>query len=152
MQDDLDTSRDFFAQGGTTQALMNLNPADLDQVYAYACRLYDSSDYAAAKRFSLLLSCLSHWQFDYWLARGQCCQRLGEHPEAAFSFGQAGPLRFDDPRPACLAGLSYQLSGQRDKGPKAFSIAITLCTDKPEYAALRAKIVRYPLSRKETTP
>lgn len=151
MQDDLDTVRDFFRQGGTLQALMKLNPADLDHVYAYATQLFDAGDYAAAKRFYLLLSRLSHWQFDYWLALGLCCQRLGEHTEAVFCFGQAGLLRLDDPRPAYLAGLSYQLAGQPDKACKALNAAIRWCSAKPEYAALKAEIMRQPpLSLRES--
>lgn len=144
MQDDLDTVRDFFNQGGTLQALINLNPADLDHVYAYACQLFDAGDYAAAKRFYLLLSRLSHWQFDYWLALGLCCQRLSEQAEAVFCFGQAGLLRLDDPRPAYLAGLSHQLVGELDKARKALDAAIKWCAAKPEYAALKAEIMRQP--------
>ena len=145
MQDDLDTVRDFLNQGGTLQALMDLDPADLDRIYAYACQLFDAGDYAAAKRFCLLLSRFSHWQYDYWLALGLCCQRLDEHLEAVFCFGQAGLLRLDDPRPPYLAGLSYQLAGQPEKARKALDAAIKWCSVKPEYAALKADIMRQPL-------
>ncbi|MCD4487165.1 SycD/LcrH family type III secretion system chaperone [Chromobacterium vaccinii] len=140
MQDDLDTVRDFFAQGGTLQALVNLDPADLDRVYAYACQLFDAGDYAGAKRFYLMLARLSHWQFDYWLSLGLCCQRLGEHTEAIFCFGQAGLLRLDDPRSAYLAGLSHQLIGNRPQAAKAFAAALKWCAARPEYAELKAEI------------
>lgn len=151
MQDDLDTVRDFFNQGGTVQALLDLDPVDLDRIYAYACQLFDVGDYAAAKRFFLLLSRLSHWQFDYWLALGLCCQRLEEHAEAVLCFGQAGLLRLDDPRSAYLAGLSYQLADQPTMARKALNAAIKWCSDKPEYAALKIDIMRQPLfSRQES--
>ncbi|MDE1712311.1 MULTISPECIES: SycD/LcrH family type III secretion system chaperone [Chromobacterium] len=141
-QDDLDTVRDFFNQGGTLQALVNLDPADLDSVYSYACQLFDAGDYAGAKRFYLMLARLSHWQFDYWLALGLACQRLSEHEEAVFSFGQAGLLRLDDPRPAYLAGLSHQLAGHPEQAGKAFAAALKWCASKPEHAAIKAEVLR----------
>ena len=55
MQNDRDTVRNFFNQGGTLPALLDLDPVDLDSIYAYACQLFDAGDYAAAKRFCLLL-------------------------------------------------------------------------------------------------
>ncbi|MFM0514987.1 SycD/LcrH family type III secretion system chaperone [Paraburkholderia sp. RL17-373-BIF-A] len=142
MHDDLETVRDFFSRGGTLQALVNLDPADLDHIYAYATQLFDLGDYAAAKRFYLLLSRLSHWNFDYWFALGLCCQRLAEHLEAVFCFGQAGLLRLDDPRPAYLAAQSYQFAGQPDNARKALSSAIRGCMSCPEYAELRDEIMR----------
>ena len=141
VQHDLDTVRDFFNQGGTLQALLSLAPDDLDRVYAYACQLFDAGDYAGAKRFYLLLARLSHWQFDYWLALGLCCQRLNEHEEAVFCFGQAGLLRLDDPRPAYLAGLSHQLIGHTAYARKAFAAALKWCAAKPEHAALKAEVL-----------
>ncbi|MBC8642938.1 SycD/LcrH family type III secretion system chaperone [Caballeronia sp. EK] len=140
MQDDLDTVRDFFQRGGTVQALMKMDPRDLEHVYAYATQLFDGGDYAAAKRFYMLLSRLSHWQFDYWFALGLCCQRLSEHMEAVFCFGQAGLLRLDDPRPAYLAGQSYRIAGQPENARKALDAAIKWCASKPEYADLREEI------------
>lgn len=139
-QNDLDTVRDFFQQGGTLQALVGLEPDDLDRVYAYACQLFDAGDYAGAKRFYLLLARLSHWQFDYWLALGLTCQRLSEHEEAVFCFGQAGLLRLDDPRPAYLAGLSHQLAGNPAQARKAFTAALRWCAARPEHAALKAEV------------
>ncbi|PHV11476.1 SycD/LcrH family type III secretion system chaperone [Chitinimonas sp. BJB300] len=142
MQDDFDTLRDFLAQGGTLQALVDIDPADLDKLYAYACQLFDAGDYEAAKRFYLMLARLSHWQFDYWLALGLACQRLNEHEEALFSFGQAGLLRLDDPRPPYLSALSYQLTNRSEHAQKAFTAASRCCGSKPEYAAFKAELLR----------
>lgn len=142
MVEDIEILRDFFERGGTLQALMSLEPTDLDHVYAHACQLFDAGDYSASKRFYLLLVRLSHWQFDYWLALGVCCQRMEEHTEALFCFGQAGLLRLDDPRPAYLAGLSHRTLGQAAKALKAFSAATKVCASKAEYAELKAEVVR----------
>lgn len=141
-QDSLDTIRDFFSQGGTVQTLIDLDPTDLDSVYAYACQLFDAGEYAAAKRFYLLLARLSHWQFEYWVALGLCCQRLFEHDQALFCFGQAGLLRLDDPSPPYLAGLSYCLISNYEMANTAFTTALKWCSAKQEYAALKAEILR----------
>lgn len=142
VQDDLTTVQDFFNQGGTLQALLNLEPVDMDYVYAYAYQLFNAGDYAGAKRFYLLLVRLSHWQYDYWLALGLCCQRLEEHEEALFCFSQAGVLRLDDPKPAYLAGLSYTLSARPDMAVKAFQSALKWCANRPQHSTTRNEIVR----------
>ncbi|WP_312978139.1 SycD/LcrH family type III secretion system chaperone [Atlantibacter sp.] len=139
-QDDLATVRDFLHQGGTLQALINLDPVDLDHVYAYACQLFEAGDYAGAKRFYMLLSRLSHWQYEYWLALGLCCQRLEEHDQALFCFGQAGLLRLDDPKPPYLAGLSYRQSAQPEQAAKAFQAALKWCADKPQHLVIKGEI------------
>jgi secretion system chaperone SscA len=140
MNDTIDDIRDFFNQGGTLQALVDIDPARLDELYAYATQLFDAEDYAGAKRYYQLLTRLSHWQFDYWFALGLACQQLNEHAEAAFCFGKAGVLRLSDPRPAYLAGLSYQLMGHGDLADKAFAASIKWCSDKPEYADLKREV------------
>ncbi|AXE30547.1 CesD/SycD/LcrH family type III secretion system chaperone [Chromobacterium phragmitis] len=152
MSSDLDTVRAFLQQGGTLQALIDLDPDDLDYVYAYACQLFDVGDYAAAKRFYLMLARLSHWQFDYWLALGLCCQRLEEHDEAVFSFGQAGLLRLDDPRPSYLAGLSHQRSDRPELALKAFDAAAKWCAAKPEHAELKTEILHQAALLSQETP
>ncbi|VVE56199.1 CesD/SycD/LcrH family type III secretion system chaperone [Pandoraea sputorum] len=127
---------------GTTLSATGLDPGDLDCVYAYACQLFDASDYAGAKRFYLLLVRLSPWQFDYWLALGLACQRGAEYDDALFCFGQAGLLRHDDPRPAYHAGLSHQLAGDPERAHEAFTAALKGCAERPEYAALAAEAER----------
>ncbi|WP_395755148.1 SycD/LcrH family type III secretion system chaperone [Edwardsiella ictaluri] len=152
-QDDLATLHGFFNQGGTLQALMNIAPDDLDHVYSYACQLFDAEDYADAKRFYLLLTRLSHWQYEYWLSLGLCCQRLEEHEQAVSCFGQAGLLRLDDPQPAYLAGLSYRQIGQTALAAKAFSAALKWCAARPQHQAIKEEILRQltPLTE-ETHP
>ena len=140
MNEDIEAIRDFFGQGGTLQALVDIDPAHLDKLYAYACQLFDAGNYAGAKRYYQLLTRLSHWQFDYWFALGLTCQQLNEHGEAAFCFGRAGLLRLDDPRPSYLAGLSYELTGNTELASKAFTASIKWCSDKPEYAQLKRDI------------
>ncbi|MFM5540457.1 SycD/LcrH family type III secretion system chaperone [Aeromonas veronii] len=139
-QDDLMTVREFFNHGGTIQALMKLDPVDLDYVYSYACQLFDCGDYAGAKRFYMMLARLSHWQYDYWLSLGLCCQRLEEHDQAIFCFSQAGLLRLDDPKPPYLAGLSYQLSSQPEQAAKAFKAAFKWCVDKEQHVDIKVEI------------
>ncbi|EAA3660140.1 SycD/LcrH family type III secretion system chaperone [Salmonella enterica] len=139
-QDDIATIQDFLNQGGTLQALFNLDPVDLDCIYAYACQLFETGDYAGAKRYYMLLSRFSHWQYDYWLALGLCCQRLEEHDQAIFCFGQAGLLRLDDPQPPYLAGLSYCQCAQLKQATKAFKTALKWCADKADHLAIKREI------------
>jgi len=72
--DNLEAVRNYFNQGGTIHALVDVSMDDLDVIYAYACQLFKSADYPAAKRYYMLLTNLCHWQYDYWLALGLCCQ------------------------------------------------------------------------------
>lgn len=139
-QDDLATVHDFLERGGTLQALLNLSPTDLEHVYGYACQLYEAGDYASAKRFYMLLSRLSHWQYDYWLALGLCCQRLDEHDQAIFCFGQAGVLKLDEPKAAYLAGISYSLNGDSELAIRAFTTALKWCAEKPQHGLMKAEI------------
>lgn len=141
-QDDVVTVHDFLNQGGTLQVLLNLDPVDLDHIYAYASQLFEAGDYAGAKRFYILLSRFSHWQYDYWLALGLCCQRLEEQDQALFCFGQAALLRLDDPKPPYLAGLSYRQNDQPEQATKAFQTALKWCSDKPQHAVIKGEIQR----------
>lgn len=140
MSDDIEAIRDFFDQGGTLQALVDIDPDHLDKLYAYACQLFEAENYAGSKRYYQLLIRLSHWQFEYWFALGLVCQQLGEHGEAVFNFGKAGTLRLSDPRPAYLAGLSYQLMGNGELAGKAFAASAKWCSDKAEYAELKREV------------
>ncbi|QAU25474.1 CesD/SycD/LcrH family type III secretion system chaperone [Dyella sp. M7H15-1] len=138
--DDIEVIRGFFAEGGTLQALMDIDPNHLDKLYAYATQLFEAGNYVGAKCYYELLVRLSHWQFDYWFALGLTYQKLSEHGEAARCFGRAGVLRLSDPRPPYLAGLSYQLMGHGEAAAKAFSASMKWCSDKPEYAELKREV------------
>lgn len=132
-----DQIRDYLRQGVTMQALLDIDPADLDTVYADACQRFDQEDWLGTKKQLLLLTRLSHWQFDYWLALGLTCQRLGEHEEAALSFSQSARLRIDDPRSAYLAGLSLLALAQPDAARQALDTAIKLCAERPTQQSLK---------------
>ena len=129
--------RDLLRQGVTMQALLEIDPKDMDSVYAHACQRYEQRDFIGAKKLLVMLTRLSHWQFDYWLALGLCCQHMGQHEEAVHSFSQSAQLRLEDPRSAYLAGLSLHALGQADIARKAFSAALNWCGDKPEHQTLQ---------------
>ncbi|MFB2875177.1 SycD/LcrH family type III secretion system chaperone [Aeromonas jandaei] len=146
--DNLEAVRNYFNQGGTLHALMDVSLDDLDVIYAYACQLFKSADYPAAKRYYMLLTNLCHWQYDYWLALGLCCQRLDEHDEAIFSLVKAAQLRLDDPQPVYLAGISYRLIGNLEQAHKAFQGALKWCSNKSQYDAIKTEVL-YQLSLME---
>lgn len=130
----------YLAQGGTLHAMLGIDLSHLDRLYAYAGQLFEQGNYAGAKNYYLLLSRLCHWQYDYWLALGLTCQRLGESAEAAYSFGRAGLLRLDDPLPPYYAALSHRLDGDTELAQKAMVAAIKRCAHKAEYAALKREL------------
>ncbi|TDR76639.1 SycD/LcrH family type III secretion system chaperone [Paludibacterium purpuratum] len=133
------TLAEYLHQGVTLQALLDIDPADLDTVYASACQLFERQDFAGAKKPLVLLTRLSHWQFDYWLALGLTCQRLGEHEEAIHSFSQSAKLCMEDPRSAYFAGLSLHVLKQHASARLAFDTVLALCASKPQHQALKQK-------------
>ncbi|MBV8046057.1 MAG: SycD/LcrH family type III secretion system chaperone [Paludibacterium sp.] len=141
MPQSMEFVREALRQGATMQALLDIDPADLDNLYADACQRFDQGDFIGAKKLLLILTRLSHWQFDYWLALGLTCQRLGEHDEAVHSFSQTGQLRLDDPRSAYLAGLSLHALGQLGVARQAFDAALNWCAAKPEYQELKQQVL-----------
>lgn len=149
--DDLDTIRCFFNEGGTLQALMNIDSKDLDYVYSYSCQLFKMGDYVNSKRFLLVLIRLSHWQYDYWLSLGLCCQMLSEHEEAIFCFGQAGLLRLDDPSPVFFTGLCLNHLKKINEANKAYGCALKICANNEKYKDLKIVInqkLSVPIERK----
>ncbi|AXE30546.1 hypothetical protein DK842_11930 [Chromobacterium phragmitis] len=108
----------------------------------YAAQLFDSGEFDEAKCYYLLLARLNHWQFDYWLRLGQCCQRLGEHDEAVACFGKAGLLKLEDPRPAHLARRSHRLASQQRQAPNALHAVVAWCASRPEHATLKEEVLR----------
>lgn len=122
-----DVLKNFLMRGGSIRMLQDIDPSDLDQVYAYATQLFEAEAFKSAKQFYYLLARLDHWNFDYWLALGLSCQRLSQHDEALFCFSRAGMIRIDDPRGAFFAGISYQALGNTVYARKAFNAAIRWC-------------------------
>ncbi|BEV73224.1 SycD/LcrH family type III secretion system chaperone VcrH [Paludibacterium sp. THUN1379] len=140
--------------GVTLQALMDIDPGELDQLYLHACHAFGQQDYASAYKWLTLLTRLSHWQFDYWLALGQTCMRLDRLEEAVHSFSQAAPLRLDDPRPPALSGECLLRRQQFDAAAEAYQAALSCCADRSEHRALRQHIeqaLRACASSKETS-
>jgi secretion system chaperone SscA len=131
---------DFLANGGSMRALANMSQEDLDQLYGYAYSLKQAGDYAGARNVFYLLTWADHWNFDYWLGLGICCQHLGQHEEALMCFHHSGVLKVSDPRSSYLAGLSYQLIGNPDKAKTAFTASQIWCERKPEYAQLKTQV------------
>lgn len=140
MQVDMNAVKNIFDQGITMQAVLDLDPNDLEHMYAYACQLFESEQYDVAKKYYLMLVRLSHWRFDYWFALGLTYQRLGDHPGAIHSFSQSAQLRMDDPRSAFLSGQSLVLLGRMDNAKEAFEAALKWCGDKTEHAELKKTI------------
>ncbi|MDA6076069.1 hypothetical protein O0544_01910 [Edwardsiella anguillarum] len=94
-QDDLATLHGF-STGGTLQALMDIAPTILTMSTAMPASYSTQRTMpapnalpAAGPPLPLAIRVLA--------LPGLCCQRLEEHDQAVFCFGQAGLLRLDDP-------------------------------------------------------
>lgn len=139
---DYDTVQDFFREGGTLQAVMDIAPADLDSVYGYACQLFDSGKYGKAYPYFELLTRLSHWSYDYWIGLGLCYRHLSRHEEAIFCFSRAALLKIDEPKPVYLAGLCFRDLSNHEQARKTFSTALKWCADRPQHAGIKKNILR----------
>jgi secretion system chaperone SscA len=141
--DDHDVLQQFFASGGSIRMLADVDPNDLDTVFAYASQLFEAGDFATARNFYFMLARIDHWHFDYWFWLGICHQRLGQHDEAIFCLSRAGMIRVDDPRASYHAGISYRIAGNLVYARKAFHAARNWCGEQPDYRALKANIEQH---------
>lgn len=135
---DIEVLRQFFSRGGSAWMLTDIDRKDLDTLYAYATQLFDANQWQAAHNVYSILVRVDHWCFDYWLALGFTCQRLGSHDEAVFCFARAGTIRLDDPRPPYFTGISCLALGSGEAAGKAFNAALRACGCDPRHDEIRA--------------
>lgn len=133
---------DYLAQGGSLGELFGVEPEKLDALYAYACQRYDAGDIEGARQIYLLLVGVDTNRFEYWLALGISLQQLRRHDEAIFCFSRSAVLRLADPRSSYLAGLSFQVLGEKERALMAYSSAIKWCAAHEEHKTLRATATR----------
>ncbi len=128
---------DFLAQGGALRMLANIDEAQLQTLYAFACQKVKLGDLATAESLFHALFSLDAWNFNYALSLGLCQQKRSAHEEALLCFARAGTLKITDPRPAYYAALSYQKLGDVVHAKKAFSAALRWASNRSEYQTLR---------------
>lgn len=128
---------DFLAQGGALRMLTNIDEAQLQTLYAFACQQVKRGEVTTAESLFLALFCLDSWNFNYALALGLCQQTRGAHQEALLYFLRAGTVKITDPRPAYYAALSYRKLGNVIYARKAFSAALRWASNRPQHQALR---------------
>lgn len=133
---------DYLARGGSIGQLFGVDPEKLATLYAYACQRYDAGDFEGARQLYLALVGIDTNRFEYWLALGLSLQQLQRHDEAIFCFSRSAVLRLADPRSSYLAGLSFQILGERERAIMAYDSAIKWCAAHEEHKALRARATR----------
>ncbi|CAH0536014.1 SycD/LcrH family type III secretion system chaperone [Vibrio marisflavi] len=131
---------EFFQRGGSMKILCDMDESSLDTIYNYAFQLFETGQTAEAYRHFYFLASMDQWNFDYLLALGICCQRMGEHEQAIYCFSRSGQRELADPRSSYYAGISYQCLGNKSYARKAFNAAVRWCSDKPEYQQLKSKV------------
>jgi secretion system chaperone SscA len=129
----------YLANGGSIGQLFEVDPEKLDTLYAYACQRYDAGDSEGARQIYFALVAIDSNSFDYWLATGLCLQQLRRHDEAIYCFTRSAVLRLADPRSSYLAGLSFQILGEKERAIQAYASAIKWCAAHEQHKELRAR-------------
>jgi type III secretion system low calcium response chaperone LcrH/SycD len=122
----------YFAKRG-------LQPEQMEALYTAGYNFYTAGRYQDACNIFRLLCSYDHTNPRNWIALGGAAQHIDNHRSAGAAFTFAAILNPADPIPQIHAADSFIALKDFAQAERCARAVLTLCGDKPEYAAVKSR-------------
>ncbi|QEA13169.1 CesD/SycD/LcrH family type III secretion system chaperone [Comamonas flocculans] len=131
--------RQLLLNGGILANISGITEQECEGLYQFGHGFYSQGRYQEAFRIFALLVTYNHLEARYLMALAASAQMLGRYRDALQHYTTATLLLLTDPAPLLYSAECCIALRQTEGAIESLRLALELCGDQPEHAAVRTR-------------